>query len=127
MGTRALIHVKDSGRHSETLTTIYCHSDGYPEGLGRRIADFIRDKKISNGIVRDCFNSMGCLAASLISHLKEGAGGIYVYKPDSKNIFENYTYTVYTTEDNMEMSNPQPIYCDIDVDLFDLFDLIDEG
>ena len=37
------------------------------------------------------FNGMGCLAASVIAHFKEGAGGFYMSQSDE----EEYVYTVY--------------------------------
>ena len=38
---------------------------------------------------------MGCLSAQLIAHLKDGVGNIYVYPPDSKDCWEEFTYYIY--------------------------------
>jgi len=126
MSTRALINIKKHNRFSDTLTTIYVHSDGYPDGLGQKIIDFIKNKKISNGVSNDCFNGMGCLAASLIAHLKTKSGEVYIEKPDTCDVWENYTYTLYRTgTKKLEFDERDDIMCTVDMFLDDLLLLED--
>jgi len=39
-------------------------------------------------------NGMGCLAAQIVAHFKDGAGGIYLFPAGSRNCGEDYTYLV---------------------------------
>jgi hypothetical protein len=102
MGTRALIHIKGSTFESHTLVTIYRQYDGYPSGLGKDIYEALHEgkSKIVNGIGKDTdeakdFNGMGCLAAQLIGKLKNNIGNVYIYPIDSKNVNEEFTYTLF--------------------------------
>ena len=47
MGTRSLTHFVEEG---ETLATIYRQFDGYPEGHGIELLNFLRDMHIVNGM-----------------------------------------------------------------------------
>lgn len=74
MGTRSLTHFEHNG---EILCTVYRQMDGYPEGHGKDLAEFLSGYKIVNGINmeddRVCpklANGMGCLAAQVIAHFK---------------------------------------------------------
>lgn len=91
MGTRALIHVKEEGK---TIVTIYRHYDGSPLHLGRDILNIIGDNSISNGIATQAFNGMGCFAAMLIKGLKQDIGNVYIYKPNAKDVGEEFVYTI---------------------------------
>lgn len=96
MGTRSLTHVKE-GR--TTICTMYRQMDGYPTGHGQALADFLKARKIINGISMGCnetnsANGMGCLAAQMVAHFKGGIGGIYLEKPGRKADWEDYEYTV---------------------------------
>lgn len=102
MGTRALIHIKEAGLNSTTLVTIYKHYDGYPLGLGQQIIDILNngDTTIGNGVFKNekagaYFNGMGCLAAYVIGALKTQIGDVYIYPLDSKNVSEEFTYTLF--------------------------------
>lgn len=118
MGTRALVHIKESTKDSETLVTLYRQFDGYPDGLGLELFELTKDKSISNGIQDDCFNSMGCLAAYVISNLKKEIGNVYIYPPNIKNVGEEFTYTLYTSRQNLGVTEKAPIFIDIEnVDL----------
>ena len=55
MATRATIHVAKreegvsfSEKPDKTIVDIYHHWDGYPEGLGVTLADYLENKKILN-------------------------------------------------------------------------------
>lgn len=92
MGTRALIHIKDTDT-TTTIATIYHHMDGYPDYLGNRIKDLLSGS-ISNGVQPGAFNGMGCAAASLVKGLKDGPGGVYLYPPDTCECGEEFVYTI---------------------------------
>ena len=56
MGTRATIKiarreegVSFSEKPNKTIVDIYHHYDGYPEGLGVKLASYLDDKKVSTG------------------------------------------------------------------------------
>ena len=94
MGTRSLTHVVDN---NDTLLTLYRQYDGYLTGHGLDLAEFLQDICIVNGISGSAdrkANGMGCLSAQLIAHLKDGVGNIYVYPPDSKDCWEEFTYYI---------------------------------
>jgi hypothetical protein len=95
MGTRALAHIKEG---DDILCTIYFQFGGYPEGVGKDLHKYLSSGKLVNGIRLDeegtIWNGMGCLAASLIKHLKNGPGGVYLEKPGVSDCGEEYTYTI---------------------------------
>ena len=105
MGTRSLTHIidgevnfKKTKPSNKTLLTLYRQYDGYLTGHGLDLAEFLQDISIVNGISEDTerkANGMGCLSAQLIAHLKDGVGNIYVYPPDSKDCWEEFTYYIY--------------------------------
>ena len=107
MATRAMISVAKreegvsfSEKPNKTIVDIYHHYDGYPEGLGVKLASYLEDKKVSNGlgpadIALTIFNGMGCLAASLIEHLKDGPGNVYIEDPERPHGWLDYKYYVW--------------------------------
>ena len=111
MATRAIIRVAEreegvsfSEQTDKIRVQIYYHYDGYPEGLGVTLANYLNPKKIVNGIPLkptssvDLANGMGCLAASLIKHLKEKPGNVYIDYPNAERIDIDYTYYIWGTE-----------------------------
>lgn len=98
MGTRALTHIHEGDLSSPIITTIYRQFDGYPDGLGQELADFLAPIKVVNGI-SDCSlpiaNGMGCLAAQVIKHLKDDVGSVYVYHAGGNDYGEQFTYHIY--------------------------------
>ena len=105
MGTRAMINiaireegVSFSEKPDKVMVSIYNHYDGYPEGLGVTLANYLKDKKIVNGLGKTdytLFNGLGCLAASLIAELKNGPGNIYIEDPNKPNTWIDYEYYVW--------------------------------
>ena len=106
MATRATISiarreegVSFSERPDKTIVDIYHLWDGYPEGLGVKLASYLDDKKITNGLSGkndyDVFNGMGCLAASLVAELKEGPGDVYIEDPKRRHGWIDYEYVVW--------------------------------
>ena len=105
MGTRAIISVakrEEGVSFSEIpekkLVSIYNQYDGYPDGLGVTLANYLLGTKIVNGLGgnRDTvFNGLGCMAASIIAELKEEAGNVYIEDPERPNGWIDYEYYIW--------------------------------
>jgi hypothetical protein len=106
MGTRSLTRVfntykneKNNKQVKEQLVNMYRQYDGYPSGHGEELADFLKGGKVVNGIggneTQRVFNGAGCLAAQMIVHFKDGAGGIYIEPISAKNCGQDYEYEIY--------------------------------
>lgn len=104
MGTRSLTTFidepykdKKGKTHRTKIVTIYRQMDGYPEGMGLDLAEFLAEGTVVNGLSygekKRVFNGMGCLAAQVVAHLKDGAGSIYLEKPRAAD-WEDYTYEI---------------------------------
>jgi len=109
MSTRALIHVYADLEDEIPLTTIYKHFDGYPtkHGVGETLKRYVVDSRIVNGLsmdpVPDAHNGMGCFTASLIKHLKDAPGDVYIEKPGASGLYESYIYTIAPAEDKSKL------------------------
>tara|TARA_Y100001938_G_scaffold132970_1_gene191784 strand:- start:202 stop:639 length:438 start_codon:yes stop_codon:yes gene_type:complete len=113
MATRALINIvqRQEGRSfskmlktSDIHTQLHKHYDGYPSGLGVTLANYLSDYDITNGIPNDytgfqgpIANGIGCLAAQLVSYLKDEPGNIYLRPPQDKT-WEDYIYYIWVKE-----------------------------
>jgi hypothetical protein len=110
MATRALINFverEDGVSFSEhpgvdkIQIQIYHHHDGYPSGLGVRLAEFLDGYNVVNGLSMNMdgpiANGMGCLAAQTVSFLKEGPGNVYLYKPYERG-WEDYEYFIWVKD-----------------------------
>ena len=100
MSTRSIVTIKDEKK--KKIIEIYIQYDGYPEGVGKDLLDFIATGKMVNGIGKDpnVFNGIGCFAAQLVAHLKNCAGDVYLHAPSedykNKNKYnENYWASYY--------------------------------
>ena len=104
MGTRSITNVHSEGRKSPILVSIYQQYDGYFEGVGKELQDFLSGFTIVNGIGRNtpekAANGMGCLAAQLVSHLKNGIGGTYIVPVGQE---ESYNYHIYLEKDELKL------------------------
>ena len=107
MGTRSLTTVIEKGNWEgknwkQKLITMYRQMDGYPEGMGTDLAEFLSSGTMVNGLSLGrevvVFNGAGCLAASLVAHFKDGPGSYYMVKAGSTNHGENYRYEVIVDE-----------------------------
>lgn len=95
MGTRSLTFVYDN---DEVVVNMYAQYDGYPEGHGKELADFLVPLTLTNGFSGDTTNlanGMGCLAAQLIARFKVGCGGHYLYPADARDCGQDYEYHVH--------------------------------
>jgi len=109
MSTRALINFverEDGVSFSEhpgvdkIHTQIYKHYDGYPQGLGVTLADYLQGYKVVSGLGNDqelVANGMGCLAAQTVRYLKDVPGDVYLHKP-AKLDWEEYEYFIWCKE-----------------------------
>ena len=96
MGTRSLTFVYDD--YTQTpICCMYRQMDGYPSGHGKDLHGFLAPIKMVNGLSLSgkevVANGMGCLAAQMVAHFKEGPGGIYLQFPDVENS-EEYDYHI---------------------------------
>ena len=114
MGTRSLTRViprqkglsyDDGHNHVEkSVVNIYKQYDGYPDGLGLELAEFLSDFTIVNGLGNmppiKVANGTGCLAAQLVAHLKDGPGNVYLeaLTGEPGDSWEEYIYTLYPKE-----------------------------
>jgi hypothetical protein len=104
MATRAMISIakrEEGVSFSEipdkTIVDIYHHWDGYPEGLGVKLASYLDDMKITNGISSKdnpeyVFSGLGCLAASIVAELKDGPGNVYIENRGSHGWIDYHYY-----------------------------------
>ena len=86
MGTRS--HTILYGNDGKEICVLYRQYDGYPDGHGKELKNFLRGKKIVNGLSGDTsmvFNGMDCLAASIVAHFKKEAGGFYLMSAGSRD------------------------------------------
>ena len=96
MGTRSLTFVYNE--HNEAILNLYRQYDGYIEGHGSELAEFLAGKTLVNGFGKesnDIANGMGCLAASLVAHFKETVGGFYIHSVSETQCGQDYEYHVY--------------------------------
>ena len=113
MGTRSLTRIIprqeglsfNEGHTLQELSHVnmYRHLDGYPEGHGLELAEFLKDVEIVRGVplvnkTRYMANGSGCLAAQMVKHFKDGVGDIYLHPHDKDSGWEDYIYTIYPKE-----------------------------
>lgn len=92
MGTRSKTTIFNE--EGQPLVSIYRQYDGYFEGMGADLQAFLSGMAITNGISgleKKSANGMGCLAAQIIAHLKEGVGNVYITNHDDE---QEYNYEV---------------------------------
>lgn len=91
MGTRATVVI--SSNHVQ-IVKLYSQFDGDFSGVGLDIARILAHVPLVNGMSGEgpCFNGMGCLAATLISKLKDRPGTWYLRKPEYPP--EHYHYSI---------------------------------
>jgi len=98
MSTRALVRFVN--KEGKNVATIYKHFDGYPEGFGLDLANFLSDMVIVEGIdlvhKGHVANGMECLAAQVVAFFKQGVGDVYLYPSDTleSDTDANYVYVI---------------------------------
>ena len=97
MGTRSLTYIKEKKDTMPTIN-IYKQYDGYPDGWGLQLAEFLNKYTIVNGYQlndeRVVANGVACLIAQLVANFKEDVGGLYVYPISSKDCGQEYEYHI---------------------------------
>jgi hypothetical protein len=114
MGTRSLTTFistwkDDKGKvKNDKIVTMYRQFDGYPEGHGVELAEFIAQGKLVNGISsvekQLVFNGMGCLAAQVVANFKDGPGNIYLHRGGTTNCWEEFRYEIIGNEETKELT-----------------------
>lgn len=97
MGTRSLTIIKDSWPDHKEIAVLYRQMDGYPEGHGRELAEFLSEFKIVNGIGNTngkIANGGSCLACQIIAYFKDGVGQFYLHPANTRDCGEDYIYIV---------------------------------
>lgn len=95
MGTRCLTIFTDE--QDAEICVMYRQFDGYPDGHGKELAEFLSGIVMVNGIhdrLQKIANGMGCLAAQVVAHFKSEPGGIYIHAAGTRDVWENYLYFV---------------------------------
>jgi hypothetical protein len=117
MGTRALTFVYEeskSGEKPDAIINLYRQFDGYPEGHGQELAEFLNGGRMVNGLsatktVKEIvFNGMGCLAAQLVGYFKEEPGGFYLYPVTAEDCGQDFEYHVYNIDGKIKI---KVFYC----------------
>ena len=120
MGTRSLT-VFNNEMDNEEIVVLYRQYDGYPTGHGRDLLSFLNNMEIVNGISnneeRKIANGMGCLSAQVVAYLKEAPGNFYLHSAGTRDIGEEFIYTLYYKNDKLKIK-VQDTY-DKGHDLFD--------
>ncbi|MBR1386406.1 MAG: hypothetical protein IJ568_06215 [Bacilli bacterium] len=102
MGTRSTVKfIAKRGEKLTPLVNIYQQFDGYIEGVGYDLANWLKGKKIINGISMgkntDTYaNGFECLIAQFIRDFKKEVGGLYITDIDNS---QEYDYQVIFDED----------------------------
>ena len=110
MGTRSLTYVYEG---ETPIMCMYRQFDGYLEGHGQELANFLNDLTIGNGIsgkpkLFNFANGMGCLAAQMIVWFKKTPGGFYIHPIElDQDAWQDYEYHVY--ENKVVVKNPDEV------------------
>lgn len=119
MGTRSLTFVYDG---EKPIVNMYRQFDGYPEGHGQELAEFLLSGEMVNGFsdttIRQ-FNGMGCLAAQMIANFKNSVGGFYIHAVTDTDCWQDYEYHVY--ENKVVIKNPSEVIFEGDYSEFAKF------
>ena len=126
MGTRSLTRVFERDQ-KKPLMVLYRQFDGYPEGHGQELLEFLHDKKQINGFSSDkkenkhSFNGMGDLAVRLICYLKECQGKESFMTQKDDGSVSKYDFVASDQIGNFYL---HPITLDIDSDIEYVYDIV---
>ncbi len=101
MGTRSLTFVYEEYTNGAVpILCLYRQYDGYPEGHGAELAQFLSGYTVVNGLGpktdRKIANGVGCLAAQMVAHFKTDPGQFYIHAPIvGRDDGQDYEYHVY--------------------------------
>ena len=97
MGTRSTVRFYSEFDKEEPIVSVYQQYDGYIEGVGHNLANFLKNKTIINGFGIDqtmnkgFANGIECLAAQYVAENKTEIGGFYL---TTKDDYQEYNYEV---------------------------------
>lgn len=101
MGTRSTVKFYSEYAQDEPVMCVYQQFNGYIDGVGHDLANFLINKKVINGFgfgetMADGYaNGMGCLAAQYVAEKKTEIGGFYLTTRDDQ---QEYNYEVRFVE-----------------------------
>ena len=106
MGTRSTtkIYEQYTDGSKGLLLAMYKQYDGYTDGFGTELKDFIKKCVIVNGFGLELpkgkitCNGAGCFALQLVGEFKDGTGGLYATNEEDSQEY-NYVIT-FTYKDN---------------------------
>ena len=118
MGTRSLTYIKDQYEENDNnIICMYRQYDGYLDGHGKELAEFLQHFTVVNGYNSATpdrsANGMSCLAAQLVAHFKNGIGNIYLYPTSTKDIGEEFIYTISLTDNQINIEVKDVYYDEI--------------
>ena len=102
MGTRSKTSfIEKRGEELTHLVSVYQQYDGYIDGVGHEIAEYILSKKMCNGIplgrnTYNLANGFNCLIAQFIRDFKKDVGGLYITTEDN---IQEYNYDIIFDND----------------------------
>lgn len=100
MGTRSLTVIVDE--EGKEVVVLYRQYDGHPASHGLQLSNFLKPLTLMNGTGPvDTANGMNCLAAQIIAHFKVGSGNFYLYAAGTRDMGEEFIYTVYPKQSNI--------------------------
>lgn len=109
MGTRSLTFVYDG---VEPVINMYRQFDGYPEGHGAELAEFLSSGHMTNGLrmgdTGRFFNGIGCMAAQLVANFKGESGGFYLYPTSHIDCGQDFEYHIQYTPKGFHI---RVVYC----------------
>ena len=99
MGTRSTITFYEKRKDKIIpIVNIYQQYDGYLEGVGKNLCEWLKNKTIVNGFtsydVENVANGVGCLTAQFIEQNKKGIGNLYLYPIGEGQNYCDYNYSV---------------------------------
>lgn len=111
MGTKSTTKIYENGK---LMLALYKQYDGYLQGWGQNLKDFLKSRTFVNGLGSDekQFNGIGDFALQLILEFKKGAGDLYATTEDDEQEF-NYRIN-YKDAKKKEKNDIITITCDCD-------------
>lgn len=105
MGTLSLTIIKErwEGKATEEIVVMYRQYDGNVIGHGRELTKFLKSFTVVNGLGQNSKKVAyggGCLAAQIVAKFKKTPGGFYLHPAGTRDIGEEYRYTVICENDS---------------------------
>ena len=128
MGTRSKTSfIEKIGDKRKHLVSVYQQYDGYIEGVGHRIANYILSKEICNGIrlgrdTSKLANVFGCLIAQFIRDFKTDVGGLYIVDEECT---QEYNYNIIFDSDLYFNRDDTMLVDDLNTDRYFKVEVID--